>query len=42
MNGYHRKQDGSIRSDLFEIGCAFGVAILIGWAILSTMNGAGL
>jgi len=38
-HGYCRRQTGSIGSDLFEIGCAFGLTILIGWAMVATIGG---
>jgi len=42
MNGYHRRQRGSIKSDLIEIGCAFSVALLLLWAFVSCSNYVGL
>jgi len=40
--GYCRRQQGSIKSDLFEIGGIFCIAMLIAWAILASTGGAGL
>jgi hypothetical protein len=36
--GYHRKQGGSIKSDLIEIAGAFAVALLLAWAMLTVMG----
>jgi hypothetical protein len=38
--GYYRKQGGSIKSDLIEIGAAFTVTLLLGWAVLTVAGAA--
>jgi len=36
--GYCRRQTGSISSDLFEIGCAFAIALLLGYAMIGFIS----
>jgi hypothetical protein len=34
---YVKKQNGSVATDLIEIGCAFAIALAIGWAFVGVM-----
>jgi hypothetical protein len=38
MKGYHRKQTGTAMQDFIEVACAFGVAVLILWAMLVSLS----